>query len=61
MTEERALEALNQWAGQPLPVSATAWHDGDLGVRLSGSEAAVRAAAQAQRGAAARGLADTLL
>jgi len=46
MTEERALEALNQWAGQPLPVSATAWHDGDLGVRLSGSEAAVRAAAQ---------------
>ena len=46
MTEERALEALSQWAGQPLPVSATAWHDGDLGVRLSGSEAAVRAAAQ---------------
>jgi len=46
MTEERALEALNQWAGQPLPVSATTWHDGDLGVRLSGSEAAVRAAAQ---------------
>jgi len=46
MTEERAIEALNQWAGQPLPVSATAWHDGELGVRLSGAEAAVRAAAQ---------------
>jgi glycolate oxidase FAD binding subunit len=46
MTEEKAIEALNQWAGQPLPVSATAWHDGDLGVRLSGAEAAVRAAAQ---------------
>jgi glycolate oxidase FAD binding subunit len=45
MTEERAIEALNQWAGQPLPVSATAWHDGGLGVRLSGSAAAVRAAA----------------
>jgi len=45
MTEERALEALNRWAGQPLPVSASAWHDGELGMRLSGSEAGVRAAA----------------
>jgi glycolate oxidase FAD binding subunit len=45
MTEERALEALNRWAGQPLPLSASAWHDGELGVRLSGSEAGVRAAA----------------
>jgi len=44
MTEERALEALNRWAGQPLPLTASAWHDGDLGVRLSGAEAAVRAA-----------------
>ena len=45
MTEERALEALNRWAGQPLPMSASAWHDGELGVRLSGAEAGVRAAA----------------
>ncbi len=45
LTEERAIEALNRWAGQPLAISATAWIDGDLGVRLSGSEAAVRAAA----------------
>jgi glycolate oxidase FAD binding subunit len=45
MTEERAIEALNRWAGQPLPVSASAWHDGDLGVRLSGAQAGVRAAA----------------
>jgi glycolate oxidase FAD binding subunit len=44
MTEERALEALNRWAGQPLPVSASAWHDGDLAVRLSGAQAGVRAA-----------------
>jgi glycolate oxidase FAD binding subunit len=44
LNEERAIEALNRWAGQPLPVSATAWHDGQLGVRLSGAEAAVRAA-----------------
>ena len=41
----RALELMNRWAGQPLPVTATAWHDGELTVRLSGSEAGVRAAA----------------
>jgi glycolate oxidase FAD binding subunit len=46
MTEERALEAMNRWAGQPLPISATAWLDGDLGVRLSGSSAGVHAAAE---------------
>jgi len=40
----QALEAMNRWAGEPLPVSATAWHEGILHVRLSGSEAAVRAA-----------------
>ncbi|MDR2013877.1 MAG: glycolate oxidase subunit GlcE [Rhodanobacter sp.] len=34
----------NRWGGQPLPVSATAWHDGTLWVRLSGAEAAVTAA-----------------
>jgi len=43
--QARALELMNRWAGQPLPVSATAWHDGELFVRLSGSEAGVRAAA----------------
>ena len=45
MTEERAIEALNRWAGLPLAISATAWTGGELGVRLSGAEAAVRAAA----------------
>jgi glycolate oxidase FAD binding subunit len=45
MTEERAIEALNRWAGQPLAISGSAWAGGDLGVRLSGAEAAVRAAA----------------
>ena len=43
--QARALELMNRWAGQPLPVSATAWHDGELFVRLSGSQAGVRAAA----------------
>ncbi len=44
MPEARAIEQLNRWAASPLPVSATAWRDGDLGVRLSGSESALRAA-----------------
>jgi glycolate oxidase FAD binding subunit len=45
MNEAVALERMNLWAGQPLPVSATAWHAGRLCVRLSGAEPAVRAAA----------------
>ena len=38
------LALTNRWAGQPLPVSATAWQAGDLVVRLSGARAAVDAA-----------------
>ena len=34
----------NRWAGQPLPLSATAWQDGVLRVRLSGAPPAVEAA-----------------
>jgi glycolate oxidase FAD binding subunit len=44
--QHSALETMNRWAGQPLPISATAWHAGELCVRLSGAAAAVRAAAQ---------------
>ena len=44
MTQAEALVAMNRWAGKPLPISATCWHDGLLTVRLSGAEAAVRAA-----------------
>jgi glycolate oxidase FAD binding subunit len=44
MPEAKAIETLNQWAGKPLPLSASAWHEGELAVRLSGAEAAVRAA-----------------
>lgn len=45
MAQERALETLLGWGGQPLPLSATAWHGGELLVRLSGAGPAVRAAA----------------
>ncbi len=44
LPEGRAIETLNAWAGRPLPISATAYADGDLGVRLSGAAAAVREA-----------------
>lgn len=40
-----AIERMNLWAGSPLPLSATAWHDGRLHVRLSGTVAGVAAAA----------------
>ncbi len=39
-----AVARLNQWGGQPLPVSASFWHDGQLWLRLSGAHAAVEAA-----------------
>jgi glycolate oxidase FAD binding subunit len=44
MPEARALETVNKWAGKPLPISAIAYADGDLGVRLSGASAAVSSA-----------------
>ena len=44
MPEDKAIEALNRWAGRPLPISASAWNGGDLSLRLSGAAAAVRAA-----------------
>jgi glycolate oxidase FAD binding subunit len=47
MPQARALDLLNRWAGQPLGVSATAWFDGLLSVRLSGAAVAVRSAAAA--------------
>jgi glycolate oxidase FAD binding subunit len=51
LDEAQALDAMNRWAGQPLPISATAWHAGVLAVRLSGSEAAVSGAVQRIGGA----------
>ena len=39
-----AVARLNRWGGQPLPVSASFWHDGRLWLRLAGAAAAVDAA-----------------
>jgi glycolate oxidase FAD binding subunit len=44
MDEATAILKMNQWAGQPLPLSATSWHAGVLTVRVSGAESAVHAA-----------------
>ena len=44
MSEAEALQALNAWGGQPLPISASVWQAGSLLVRLSGAMAAVSAA-----------------
>lgn len=42
--EADTIRLINEWAGQPLPISATAWCGGDLGLRLSGAPSAVEAA-----------------
>jgi glycolate oxidase FAD binding subunit len=50
LSQEKALKALNEWAGQPLPLSASCWigstkgGDGELTFRLAGAVAAVKAA-----------------
>ncbi|HEX4331053.1 MAG TPA: glycolate oxidase subunit GlcE [Usitatibacter sp.] len=49
MEEAPATEQVNRWAGQPLPLSATAWQGGRLRVRISGAPASL-AAAKAKMG-----------
>ena len=55
MTESQALYQINQWGGQPLPISASAWtakNGGRLTVRLSGAEQAILAARRRMGGEA---------
>jgi glycolate oxidase FAD binding subunit len=44
LAQAPALQRLNEWAGMPLPLSASAWHDRRLTLRLSGAPAALHAA-----------------
>ncbi|HEY5633135.1 MAG TPA: glycolate oxidase subunit GlcE [Burkholderiaceae bacterium] len=46
LSEADAIRCLNEWGGQPIPVSATAWHASRLRMRLSGAGAAVEASAR---------------
>lgn len=41
LDEAAAIEQVNRWSGQPLPLSASSWQDGCLRLRLSGVPAAV--------------------
>ena len=50
LDERSATAQANRWAGQPLPLSATAWEAGVLRVRLSGAASAVRAAKERMGG-----------
>ncbi|MEN3373179.1 glycolate oxidase subunit GlcE [Dechloromonas sp. ZS-1] len=43
---EESVHWLNRWGGQPVPISASFWHGGQLWVRLSGAASAVEAAVQ---------------
>lgn len=44
MDAAEAVRKLNEWGGRPLPVTASAWCNGSLSVRLEGAAAAVDAA-----------------
>ena len=44
LTLAEACSAFDRWAGQPLPLSAAAWHEGGAWLRLSGAAPAVQAA-----------------
>lgn len=51
MAAGEAISRLNHWGGQPLPISASFWHEGQLWLRLSGAKAAVDAATRKLGGA----------
>jgi glycolate oxidase FAD binding subunit len=44
LPQDKAIELLNHWGGKPLPISACAWTEGELTLRLSGAASAVKAA-----------------
>ena len=49
-SEIEAIRMLNVWGGQPLPLSASCWHQGVLMLRLAGAQAAVDAAVKSLGG-----------
>ncbi|HEY5798637.1 MAG TPA: glycolate oxidase subunit GlcE, partial [Burkholderiaceae bacterium] len=50
MQQADALKRLNEWGGQPLPITGSVWYDGALTVRLGGADAAVQAACAKLKG-----------
>ncbi len=52
---DEAIRQTNEWAGKPLPITATCYHAGGLAVRLSGAAPAVEAAVAMVGGSALPG------
>jgi glycolate oxidase FAD binding subunit len=50
LEQQEAIDRINEWGRQPLPINASAWWDDTLIVRLAGAAAAVEAAAAALGG-----------
>ncbi|VVE21964.1 glycolate oxidase FAD binding subunit [Pandoraea communis] len=50
LPQAQAIDRLNRWGGQPLPLMGSVWHDGVLSVRLGGAAAAIDAARTAMGG-----------
>lgn len=46
LPQDRALDAMNRWAGQPVPLAATCWQGDVLTLRLCGAQAAITAACE---------------
>ena len=44
LTADQAIHRMNEWGGQPLPLTATCYYDGRLHVRFAGAQSAVAAA-----------------
>lgn len=50
LPEAEAIQRVNEWSGKPLPLTASAWENGILHIRLTGARAAVDSAIQQMRG-----------
>lgn len=46
LAADAGIQRMNEWGGQPLPLTATCYRDGKLYVRLSGAQSAVLAASR---------------
>ncbi|MDO8789138.1 MAG: glycolate oxidase subunit GlcE [Sulfuritalea sp.] len=50
LPQDQALDAMNRWAGQPVPLAATCWQGDVLTLRLCGAQAAITAACKSLGG-----------
>jgi len=50
LPQDQALDTMNRWAGQPVPLAATCWQGDVLTLRLCGAQAAITAACKSLGG-----------